>query len=123
MNMHRCCLRLGALVILSSVASVLGCSNNSNAGPSALVDSGMPSNTQSTQDAATPESSTGDDGGSNVDTGSADVAADGGSPCTSDSSLCNSCSAPDADFHNACSSQVTNCVPFTGTVPPHPTVN
>jgi hypothetical protein len=122
MNIHLCLLRLGALVVVSSAGLVLGCSSSSTSGPSSHVDSGT------TVDAAggsTDDSSPGDDA-SSVDAASDDSSSEASAPaCVSDSSLCNSCTTPEAGdyFYNACGSQLTNCVPFTGTVPAHPFVN
>ncbi|MGA2450132.1 MAG: hypothetical protein ABTD50_15740 [Polyangiaceae bacterium] len=121
MNAHRYGLQLGALLVLASAASATGCSDDSTTGPSSHLDSGsIDTGTSPGIDAAMDAATMGDDGGGT----NGDAASDSAPACISDATLCNSCSTPDAAdyFYNSCGSQLTNCVPFTGTVPPHPTV-
>jgi hypothetical protein len=122
MNMHRYGLPLGVLLVVAGAVSAMGCSDDSTTGPSSHVDSGATDTSVSPGPDAALEAASGDDGGSNGD--ASDSAVDSAPACMSDATLCNSCSTPDAGdyFYNSCGSQLTNCVPFTGTVPSHPTV-
>jgi hypothetical protein len=42
--------------------------------------------------------------------------------CMPDATTCNSCLAPAVDFLNQCAPQTAGCIPFTDTVPTHPTL-
>jgi len=124
MNTNRLGLRLGTLVALVLAGSTVGCGDDSTTVRTSSLDAGGTGLGTTTDTGVTPvddgsvEATPGDDGSSvtSPDSGTAPA-------CTSDAATCNSCSSPSVDFHNACSSQVGGCVPFTGTVPPHPTVN
>jgi hypothetical protein len=72
---------------------------------------------------------TDDGGGSSSSGGGAGSSSSSGggstddAACGSDAATCNSCTTSDTDPYNACSSFVTNCIPFDDTrVPAHPTL-
>ena len=99
-------LRLGSFLLLAVLA---GCG-------STPADPG----TDAGRDAARPDSATTPDTGVDAfvvttpDTG-VDANVDGGSdagPCTSTMTHCNTCTTQATDPFNACSSAVTNCIPF-----------
>jgi hypothetical protein len=117
-------LRLAFIVSIAATAaaSAYGCSSgdNNGAGPS-THDGGSDGTTSSSGGSDSGSSSGGDATGSSsgdsaiIDTGS----------CKSDASTCNSCytsSQAAADPLNACAKETANCVPFTKTVPSHPTL-
>jgi hypothetical protein len=104
MNSRIVSLRLASLALVAAMGSVTayGCSSSSNNGSSSGSSSG----------------------GVADSSGGADVVLDTGG-CTSDASTCNSCytaAQAVADPLNACAPETVNCIPFTGTVPTHPTL-
>jgi hypothetical protein len=103
-----------------AAVTAYGCSSSNSNNPS-----------PSTQDAG--GDSTGSSGGSSGSSsgvvgdssGGADVVGLDTGSCTSDASTCNSCYTAQqavADPLNACAPETVNCIPFTGTVPAHPTL-
>jgi hypothetical protein len=107
-----------ALACATGIAAAQGCSssNSNNPGPSSH-DAGNDT-TSSGSSGGSSGSSGGTEGGMdvvNIDTGS----------CTSDASTCNSCYSnmqAQEDPLNACAPETANCIPFTKTVPTHPTL-
>jgi hypothetical protein len=125
MKTHKMTYRLTAIALVATVASGLAvaCSGDDNNGnPTPTVDSGTGSDVTTQGD-----TSTGGDSTTSTDTGTSTTdgpSLDTGS-CKSDASTCNSCynsTQAAADPYNACSQYTTSCVPFTGTVPTHPTL-
>jgi hypothetical protein len=122
MNAHKLTLSLTVLALVATAATVpfVGCGGTANNNPTpTLRDSGTDSTTNHTDGGnAQSDSSGGDTGGGETslpDTGS----------CKSTSSSCNSCytdAQAATDPYNACSTYTKNCVPFTTTVPTHPTL-
>jgi hypothetical protein len=115
-------LTVAGMVALLGVATAYGCSSSSgggNPGPSSHE-----GGTDGTASSSGGSSSGGSSSGVNEGGGQDAVVIDTGS-CTSDASTCNSCySATQAaqDPLNACAPETANCIPFTGTVPSHPTL-
>jgi hypothetical protein len=121
------CLALVASVALSAAVAAYGCSSNSagnNPAPSARDGGG---------DATSSSSGSGSSSGSTSSSGGATDSGGGGvdapvidtGSCTSDASTCNSCytsTQAAQDPLNACAPETVNCIPFTGTVPQHPTL-
>ena len=135
MKTRKLALRLTALALVATVPYVLslvGCGNSSPIPPG--PDASHPpdgSGSDSKADTAKPPD------GKTSDTNQPDVIVDSGTDtnlpdvnldtgkCTPDSSACNSCytdAQAAADPFNACSAYTKNCVPFTTTVPTHPTL-
>ena len=115
-------LTLVASVALFGVVSAYGCSSssgNGNPGPSSHE-----GGTDGTASSSGGSSSGGSSSGSSNESGADVPIIDTGS-CVSDAATCNSCySAAQAaqDPLNACAPETANCIPFTGTVPSHPTL-
>ena len=121
MKTNHLLLKLTATVftIGSGAALVVACSSSSNPGPAQTP----------SPDGSTSSSSGGSgSGGGSSSSGSGSSSSSGGSSCVpdgGDAATCNSCAksfcAPDAsgctqDPYNACTN-VTTCIPFTGTLP------
>jgi hypothetical protein len=123
MNARRNLLRLAgvALVALSGWAAVVACTGDNSSNPSPDAGTGG-SGISSGTGGSGSSSGTGGSGSSSGTGGSGSSSGTGGSGsssgtagdagCFDASSKCNSCTTPDADPYNACSSQVTNCIPF-----------
>jgi hypothetical protein len=128
MNFRTVSLRLVTFALVACAASVTayGCSgDDSNAGPSASSNEGGDSTASSSSGGSSGSSgsSSGSVGDSSGGT-DAPVIIDTGA-CASDAATCNSCyTAMQAaqDPLNACAPETVNCIPFTGTVPTHPTL-
>jgi hypothetical protein len=125
MNSQKLSLRLTTLAFVAATACVTayGCSSsndNGNPGPSSH-DGGNADSTASSSSGG----SSGSSSGTGDSSGGADVPVIDTGSCTSDASTCNSCyTAQQAaeDPLNACAPETVNCIPFTGTVPSHPTL-
>jgi hypothetical protein len=106
---------LGIGAVTSAIA--YGCGggdNGNNPGPSSHDGGNDATSSGSSSGADSSGSSSGSDAPV-IDTGS----------CTSDASTCNSCytaSQAAQDPLNACAPETVNCIPFTKTVPTHPTL-
>jgi hypothetical protein len=121
MNSRKLLVRLATLAGVAAFASATayGCSSgdNSNAGPS-NHDGGNDATSSGSGSGSGGADSSGSSSGTDapvIDTGS----------CQSDASTCNSCyTAAQAaqDPLNACAPETANCIPFTKTVPSHPTL-
>lgn len=122
MNTHKLSFRLSVLgsFVLCGLVTAYGCSSggSNNPGPSSH-DAG--NDTTSSSSGGTASSS----GGTTNDSGGSDAPVIDTGSCTSDASTCNSCytaSQAAQDPLNACAPETANCIPFTGTVPSHPTL-
>ena len=101
----------------SASGSATGSTSGSASGSGAGTGSGSGSTTGSTSGSATGSTS-GSSSGSTGCPSSTSCTADGGADAA-----CNSCAVVGCtDTHNTCSPYTTNCIPFTGTVPSHPTL-
>jgi hypothetical protein len=115
----------------ASLVLAASCGGNDNGNPAPTTRDASSSG----KDGGASDARVGHDAGSDVtvashdagagDTSTApDVSLDTGS-CVTDSSACNSCysdAQAAANRYNACSAYTKNCVPFTTTVPAHPTL-
>jgi hypothetical protein len=113
---------LATATALTSLALFAGCGggddNNGNPAPT-KHDSGTDSSMNH------PDTSTNHEGGGGNETGAPETGLPDTGSCVSDSSACNSCytdAQAATDPLNSCSSFTKNCVPFTTTVPTHPTL-
>jgi hypothetical protein len=114
MNARRNLLRLAgvALVALSGWAAVVACTGDNSSNPSPDAGTGGSGSSSGTGGSGS-SSGTGGSGSSSGTGGSGSSSGTAGDAgCFDASSKCNSCTTPDADPYNACSSQVTNCIPF-----------
>jgi hypothetical protein len=122
MNARKNLLKLSgvALVALSGWAAVVACTGDNGSNPSPDAGTGGSGSSSGTggsgsTSGAGASGSTSGTGGSGSTSGTGGSGSSSGSASDagcSDASNCNSCTAPDADPYNACSSQVTNCIPF-----------
>lgn len=95
MNVHqrsRAGLGFAAAALVAAFAAMVSCSDDPNLSPTADAAATVP-----------------DGGGDGSTDGGPDTGNDG---CVSDQPRCNSCATAPVDPYNACSSAVTNCVPF-----------
>jgi hypothetical protein len=114
-------LRLAAVVAVSAIAATAanGCSGDNGSGPAPSNHDGGGDATGSSGSSSGGSSSGSDASGSSSGDG---AITDTGS-CTPDGSAnCNSCSTVASDPLNACAPETVNCIPFTKTVPSHPTL-
>jgi hypothetical protein len=122
MNAHKLTVSLTVLALVATAASVpfVGCGGTANTNPMPTMrDSGTDTTTNHMDGGGPPSDSSGGD------TGSADTSLPDTGSCKSDASTCNSCytdAQAATDPYNACSTYTKNCVPFTTTVPTHPTL-
>ena len=122
-------LRLAVIGMVSvlGVVTAYGCSSSSNGGnpgPSSH-EGGADGTTSSSGGSSSGGSSSGGSSSGINEGGGQDVPVIDTGTCQSDASTCNSCySATQAeqDPLNACAPETANCIPFTGTVPSHPTL-
>jgi hypothetical protein len=125
---HSFRLAVAAVVVAGSAALAYGCSSNTNdtnPAPSSHDAGGTDSTASSSSGGGSGSGSGSSSGGIGDSSGGADVPIIDTGACTSDASTCNSCyTAQQAaqDPLNACAPETLNCIPFTGTVPTHPTL-
>jgi hypothetical protein len=117
MNPSKLIFRFACVTIAAAAASTagLGCTTDNSTGPS-TTDGGGSSGSGSSSGASGSSSGSGSGSGSS---GSGSSSSGGGS-CVSDASTCNSCTAPDADPHNACSPYAGGCTHFDNARVPFP---
>jgi hypothetical protein len=120
-----------ALVAVGGWATVTACSsdNVTPGGGDASMETGSSSGggsgsgSGSGSGGSSGSSGAGDDGGGSSGAGEGGSSGGEAGNCMSDATTCSSCTTPATDPYNACSSFVTNCVPFDDTkVPTHPTL-
>jgi hypothetical protein len=123
MSAHNLTFRLGVLgaFVVCAVATAYGCSSSGNSNPTPTTfDGGNDATSSSSSGSGSSSGSSSDSGGGGNDAPSFDTGS-----CVSDASTCNSCysaTQASADPLNACASSTVNCIPFTLTVPTHPTL-
>jgi hypothetical protein len=127
MNSRTVSLRLASLAAAAAMATVTayGCSSSNSNNPAPSTHDAGGDSTASSSGGSSGGSSGSSSGSVGDSSGGADVVVLDTGTCTSDASTCNSCYTAQqavADPLNACAPETVNCIPFTGTVPAHPTL-